>query len=111
MTLIHCIQVFGICVILVYWCRFLLHWTKLDNKQTLQTCISRAFVAIATSSGGIQILIDTSISLGEFIITMKSESGESEVWTLTYILYMCCHQTTRIKYLNVSCLINISVRI
>ena len=50
----------------------------------LQTCITLAFEAIASSSGGIQTLIDTNISQDEEITTIKSESEESEVLTSTF---------------------------
>ena len=59
---------------------------KTSKQTNLQTCISRAFVAIATSSGGIQTLIDKDISQDDKITTTKSESGESEVLTSTFKL-------------------------
>ena len=50
----------------------------------LQTCITLVFEAIASSSGGIQTLIDKIISQDERITTKKSESGKSEVLTSTF---------------------------
>ena len=42
------------------------------NKQIdLQTCITLAFEAIASSSGGIQTLIDTNVSQDERITTTE----------------------------------------
>ena len=44
--------------ILLYWFRFLLHWTKRDrqNQAMLNIYFSQSFVAITTSSGEIQTL-------------------------------------------------------
>ena len=57
---------------LLYWFRFLLHGTKQTNKLT--NIYSQAFVAVATSSGEIQTLIDKLINQLDKINTIKSES-------------------------------------
>ena len=58
--------------VLLYWFRFLLHGTKQTNKLTI--IYSQAFVAVATSSGEIQTLIDKDINQLDKINTIKSES-------------------------------------
>ena len=44
---------------------------QINKQMDLQTCITLAFEAIASSSGGIQTLIDTNISQDDRITTMK----------------------------------------
>ena len=57
---------------------------KQTIKLTNKSVFSRAFEANASSSGGIQTLIDKIISQDERITTTKSESGKSEVLTSTF---------------------------
>ena len=57
---------------------------KQTIKLTNKSVFSLAFEASASSSGGIQTLIDTNISQDEEITTIKSESEESEVLTSTF---------------------------
>ena len=59
-------------ILLLYCFRFLLHGTKQTNKLT--NIHSQAFVAVATSSGEIQTLIDKLINQLDKINTIKSES-------------------------------------
>ena len=57
---------------------------KQTIKHTNKSVFSLAFEANASSSGGIQTLIDKIISQDDRITTTKSESGKSEVLTSTF---------------------------
>ena len=59
---------------------------KQTNKLTNISVFSQAFEANASSSGGIQTLIDKIISQDERITNTESESGKSEVLTSTFKL-------------------------
>ena len=45
-------------LVILYWYRFLLYWTNSLTLINIETCISQAFDALASSSGGIQIKND-----------------------------------------------------